>query len=170
MTDQRARIETYVDEHPGVHFSDVRGALDLATGQTQYHLHRLVRGGALDRADFYGRTHYYPPDCGDWDRAALALARRETVRDVLLVLLERGSARPAVVADAVGVARSTLEHHLDHLATHDVVRKRRDDRNRVTLELADPEGTVDVLRAVDPSLGDRFVDRFLRLVDTVLDP
>lgn len=44
MTDQRARIERYVAENPGV----LQGALGFATGQAQYHRHRLVRRGALD--------------------------------------------------------------------------------------------------------------------------
>jgi len=169
VTEQRARIESYVAAHPGVHFSALRDALDLATGQTQYHLHRLVRRGDLHRDEFYGRTHYYPPDCPSWDRAALALARRETARDVLVYLLEHGPSPPGDVAAGVAVARSTLEHHLDHLVAHDVVRKDRDGRNRVTLELLHPVETRRVLRSVDPSLADRFVDRFVRLVDTAFE-
>ncbi|GAA0290764.1 winged helix-turn-helix transcriptional regulator [Halarchaeum salinum] len=169
MTDQRARLTSYVTDHPGVHFSGLQEALDLATGQTQYHLHRLVRDGDLDRMEFYGRTHYYPIDCPSWDRAAFALARRETVRDVLLVLLESGPSVPATVADEIDIARSTLEHHLDHLTTHDIVRKERDSRNRVTLVLVQPEETVRVLETVAPSVSDRFIDRFLRLVDSVFE-
>jgi len=169
VTDQRARITSHVADHPGVHFSALRESLGLATGQTQYHLHRLVRAGDLARVEFYGRTHYYPRDCPSWDRAALALARRETARDALFALLERGPTPPAVIADDIDVARSTLEHHVDHLVAHDVVRKERDSHNRVTLALVRPEETARVLETVAPSVGDRFVDRFLRLVDNVLD-
>ncbi|GGL68558.1 winged helix-turn-helix transcriptional regulator [Halocalculus aciditolerans] len=169
MTEQRPRIESYVAEHPGVHFSALADALDLANGQAQYHLHRLVKTDEVERAEFYGRTHYYPPDCPSWDRAALALARRETARDVLLVLLD-GPASPSDVAARIDVARSTLEHHLDHLTTHDIVRKDRGDAGRVTLRLVHPDETRRVLETVDPSLAERFVDRFIRLVDNALDP
>jgi len=167
-TNPRARIESYVTANPGVHFTRLREDLDLATGQTQHHLRRLV-GDALARDEYYGRTHYYPTDYPEWDRAALALARRETCRDILHHLLDDGPARPAETANAAGIARSTLEHHLDHLTTHDIVRKERDQRNHVTLTLVHPADTAEILDLVDPTPAERFVDRFVRLLDDAFD-
>lgn len=164
----RARIRTRIEAHPGLHFNGLVRELDLAPGQIQYHLRSLLDAGAVVREEYYGRTHYYPPACDDWNRGILALARRETARDVLFDLLERGPSRPGDVADRVGVARSTLEWHLDHLVEQDVVRKRRDSRNRVTLVLARPEATVELLAAVEPALPERLVDRFERLVDALV--
>ncbi|MFB6122126.1 MAG: winged helix-turn-helix transcriptional regulator [Haloferacaceae archaeon] len=169
MSETRARLEEYVDDYPGVHFNELVRALDLAPGQVQHHIRRLVDAGAVVREEFYGQTHYYPPEFDAWERGALALFRRETTRDVLGYLLEHGDAKPSEVADAVGIARSTLEWHLDHLTERDVVRKERDLRNRVTLTLARPEATARLLDAVSPSLPERFVDRFTRLVDSLLD-
>ena len=169
MSSTRARVADHVAAHPGVHFNQLVRALDLAPGQVQHHVRRLVDDGRVERAEFYGRTHYYPPAFDAWERGALALFRRETARDVLGYLLERGDARPAEVADAVGVARSTLEWHVDHLVERDAVRKERDARNRVTLTLSRPEATARLLREVSPSLPERFVDRFARLVDSLLE-
>ncbi|MEF8853488.1 MAG: hypothetical protein V5A44_11925 [Haloarculaceae archaeon] len=70
--------------------------------------------------------------------------------------------------DDLDVARSTLEWHLDRLVAEDVVRKSRDERGRVTLALADLDRTARYLAAVDPSLPDRLVDRFDRLLDALL--
>ncbi|WP_372912535.1 winged helix-turn-helix transcriptional regulator [Salinigranum sp.] len=164
----RVRIRTYVFEHPGVHFSGLVRRLDLAPGQIQYHLRRLVDADAVVRESYYGRTHYYPSDADPWSRGVLALLRRETARDVVFDLLEHGPSRPADVAARVGIARSTLEWHLDHLVEQAVVRKRRDDADRVTLVLERPERTVDLLSVVEPSLPERMVDRFERLVDQLV--
>jgi predicted transcriptional regulator len=161
----RVRIRTFVAEHPGVHFSGLVRRLDLAPGQIQYHLRRLADADTVVRESYYGRTHYYPSDAGPWSRGVLALLRRETARDVVFDLLEHGPSRPDDVATRVGVARSTLEWHLDHLVEQAVVRKRRDDADRVTLVLERPERTVDLLAVVEPSLPERMVDRFERLVD-----
>lgn len=168
MTDQRARIEAYVASHPGTHFNGLVRTLDLAPGQAQYHLRRLLGGGAVVAETLYGRTHYYTPEYGAWERGAIAVARRETARDVLLYLIRRGESAPAAVTDELGIARSTLEWHLDHLVEQGLVRKRRDARNRVTLVLRRPEETVRLLEAIEPSLPDRFVDRFARLIDDLL--
>jgi predicted transcriptional regulator len=167
MTDTRARIADCVRARPGVHFNDLVRRLDLAPGQVQHHLKRLLSDERLVADELYGRTHYYPPEFDPWERRVLALVRRETTRDVVACLLD-GTTRPAAVADAVGIARSTLEWHLDNLTESDVVTKSYDERGRVTLRLTRPRRTAELLASVSPSLPERFVDRFTRLVDDLL--
>jgi DNA-binding transcriptional ArsR family regulator len=68
----------------------------------------------------------------------------------------------------VAIARSTLEWHLDRLVEQDLVDKERGARNHVTLVIVHPEETAQMLRLVEPSVADRLVDRFTRLVDGLL--
>ena len=168
MSKVRERIRDHVAAHPGVHFNELVRRLDLAPGQVQHHLKRLTPDAVVAES-LYGRTHYYPPAYDEWERGALALLRRETARDVLEALAA-GPRAPDAVAAEVGIARSTLEWHLDHLLERDLVEKAYDERGRVTLSLARPAETADLLGAVEPSLPDRLVDRFTRLVDRFLDP
>jgi predicted transcriptional regulator len=168
VTAQRERIHRYVAAHPGIHFNQLARELDLATGQLQYHLKKLRRADDVVSESLYGRTHYYTPEYDDWERGAVAVLRRETARDVLLYLIEEGPSAPAPVADDLDIARSTLEWHLDHLTEQHLVEKRRDERGHVTLALARPEETADLLRLVEPSVPERLVDRFTRLVDNLV--
>jgi predicted transcriptional regulator len=168
MTHQRDRIHEYIDTHPGEHFNAVTRALDLAPGQVQYHVERLRRQGRVVEEPLYGRTHYYTPEYDAWERRAIAVLRRETARDILFYLLEHDPASPGTVADALDIARSTLEWHLDHLVEQDLVEKRRDDNGHVTLAVPAPTATLRLLEDVTPSLSDRMLDRFTRLLDTVL--
>lgn len=168
MTDTRDRITEQVERHPGVHFNELVRSLDLAPGQVQYHVRKLLGSQRLVDERIAGRTHYYPPTYDAWERRALAMLRRETAGDVVATLLSRGPARPAALADDLDIARSTLEHHLDGLVESDLVEKRRDDRNRVTLHLTRPVDTVSLLDDADPHLFDRLVSRFTRLVDRLL--
>ena len=140
-----------LDEYPdtaSAYESGRERALDLAPGQVQYHLRQLSEGGSIDAESVYGRTHYYPPGYDAFDRAAVALIRRETTREVLVTLIEDGPLGPAAVADEGGIARSTLEHHVDNLGEVGLVEKRRDAHNRVTLVLAAPERTGELLSDV----------------------
>ncbi|MFB6155834.1 MAG: winged helix-turn-helix transcriptional regulator [Haloferacaceae archaeon] len=168
MNQTRIDVRDHIVANPGVHFNELVRALDIAPGQVQYHVRRLQRRGDVVAESLYGRTHYYPPTFDEWERSAVALFRRETARDVLGSLLEAGEARPSEVADSLGVARSTLEWHLDHLTEQDVVRKRKEG-NRVVLELERPDATRELLADVSPSLPERFLDRFTRLVDGLLE-
>jgi len=161
MSDTRARIYRHIESNPGVHFRELTRALDLATGQVQYHLARLDR---ITSESINGRTHYYAASFTPWERRAIAFLRRETARDVLVVLIEREATRPGAVAAHLDIARSTLEHHVDGLVDHDIVEKRRDEQG-VTLALSRPARTVELLAAVDPTAPDRLSDRFARLLD-----
>ncbi|MDS0281186.1 winged helix-turn-helix transcriptional regulator [Haloarcula onubensis] len=166
MSETRARIRRRIEREPGIHFRALTRGLELATGQVQYHLGRL---DDITEERVNGRTHYYPPGYDEWERTALALLRRETARDIVAELYDADEARPDAVADRVGVARSTLEYHLDGLVAGGVVRKDRDG-NRVTLSLVRPGETVALLGTVEPSLAERLTDRFERLVDSLLEP
>jgi predicted transcriptional regulator len=168
VTAQRERIQRHVAANPGVHFNELTRELDLATGQVQYHLKKLRRADDVVAEPLYGRTHYYTPEYGEWERGAIAVLRRETARDVLVYLIDEGPSAPDRVAADLDVARSTLEWHLDHLTEQDLVEKRRDERNHVTLALARPGETAEMLRRVEPSLPERLVDRFGRLLDNLV--
>lgn len=169
MSEVRRRIAARIRDSPGVHFNRLVRTLDLAPGQVQHHVRRLGDDGEIVDETWYGRRHYYPPTYDASERQALAVLRRETARDVFLELVEGGPARPDAVADAVGIARSTLEWHLDRLCAADLVRKDRDERNHVTLAASRPEAGLQLLAAIEPSLSDRLVDRFTRLVDSLLE-
>jgi len=168
----RERIREHIESNPGVHFNDLTRSLDLAPGQVQYHIRKLEATGAVVEEPLYGRTHYFTPGYDADVRGALAVARRETARDVLVTLFIHGPSSPTAVTEEVGVARSTLEWHLDHLIEQGLVDKQHDERNRVTLVLADPESTPWLIRTVEPSLYSHLVTRFSRLFDGVfpVDP
>jgi predicted transcriptional regulator len=160
----RRTIADHVRANPGVHFNAVVRELDLAPGQVQYHLRRLRDAEMVVAEEVSGRTHFYPPGYDDWERTALAMFRRETARDVLAHLLDAGETTPADLAADLDLARSTVEWHLDNLIAADLVAKRREG-GRVSLELARPAATADLLAEITPSLPERLVDRFTRLVD-----
>lgn len=168
MSETRNQIARQVRRTPGIHFNELTRELDLAPGQVQYHLKKLEYADDVVEESLYGRTHYYTPDYGTWERGALAVLRRETARDILVYLMTNGPSGPNAVADGVHIARSTLEWHLNHLVEQELVEKKRDARNRVTLVLSHPEETARMLRLVEPSIADRLVDRFTRLVDGLL--
>lgn len=171
MTETRSQIQECIHQNPGIHFNAISRALDIATGQTQYHLRKLCRQEEITRESVCGRTHYYPKTYSEWERGAIALLRRETTREVVLRLLEDGQVPPSEVADRLGTARSTVEWHLSNLVEYDVARKTTVNTRggeQLVVELTDPSTTYRLLREVEPRFSDRLVDRFSRLADELL--
>ena len=168
MTETRRRIVDAVRQTPGIHFNGLVRSLDLATGQVQHHVKRLLDEDAIVATDIYGRTHYYPSEFDESERRALALLRRETAREIVAAVFDSEEARPGEIAESLGLARSTLEWHLDHLQEQDLIAKRRDENNQVVLELVRPEWTIEVVKRADPSLLESMVSGYARLVDELL--
>ncbi len=170
VSETRSRIRDCISRDPGIHFNEISRTLDIATGQTQYHLRKLVRSGTLEKEAVAGRTHYYPPTFSAWERRTIALLRRETSREIILVLLRNDTAAPADIAEQLDLARSTVEWHLSRLVEHDIARKSRaESSSRVVVTLADDRSVYRLLREVEPRLLDRVVDRFSRLTDELLE-
>jgi len=171
VSNTRSRVRDCVGREPGIHFSEISRELDIATGQTQYHLRKLLRAGKLEEESIAGRTHYYPPTYSAWERSAIALLRRETTRELVLFLLRNGAVPPAELADQLDLARSTVEWHLSRLVEHDIARKEQmdDDPQCVVVSLSRESESYRLLREIEPRLLDRVVDRFSRLADDLLD-
>lgn len=162
-------ITECVERNPGIHFNELVRSVSLATGQVQYHMYRLMDDGELDGADLYGRTHYYPAEYPEENRGAVALLRRETAREIVLHLVEKGESRPEGLADELGIARSTLEWHVGRLQEQGLVEKNHGGDGRVSLTAVDEERTAELLSDISPSLSDRLVDRFVTMVDRMLE-
>ena len=165
MSTVRERVHEHVAANPGVHFSAIKDDLDIATGQAQYHLRKLDRAGDIVADEIRGRTHYYDTSYDPWERRTLAFARRETARALLAHLLDDGPLAAAELVERLDLSRSTVAWHVSSLAEAGVVEKSYGDRGQVLVEPVRPEETRRLLGEVSPSLADRLVDRFTRLVD-----
>lgn len=171
MSETRSRIRDCIDRNPGIHFNDITRQLDIATGQTQYHLRKLCRSDKLQKEALAGRSHYFPPTYSPWERRTIALLRRETSREIVLYVLRNDQAAPAEIAAHLDLARSSVEWHLSRLVEHNVAQKEQmeTDSSRVIVTLADEQRVYRLLREIEPRLLDRLVDRFSRLTDELLD-
>lgn len=165
MNNVRKAVRDHVQSRPGVHFSELTRDLDIATGQAQYHLRRLCKGGSLVKESLRGRTHYFPEEYDAWERRVLALLRRESVREIIAYAFEEGEPSAADLAADLDVARSTISWHVSTLVDAGVAEKTYDSRGRVHVQLTRPRETQRLMNEIRPSLPDRIVDRFTRLVD-----
>ncbi|XVH32361.1 winged helix-turn-helix transcriptional regulator [Haloferacaceae archaeon DSL9] len=168
MTERRIDVAEHVHRNPGIHFNGLVRDLQMAPNSIQTHVTELRRQGTIESEELFGRTHFYPPKYTHWERHALAMFRRETARGILFYLLENGPSRPNDVTDDLGVARSTLEWHLDNLIEVDLVEKQRE-QNHVTLVLCHPDETEDLLVDIKPLVPDRLLDRATHLLDRLLE-
>jgi predicted transcriptional regulator len=115
-SDVRNAIVGYLAITPGAHFSKVRDDLKLGTGETQHHLRRLERDGAVEHRKDGDYKRYFPAGrFSDFEQRALGYLRRETSRRMLIALLRDPEATGADIADAADVSRSTVSKYAAEL-------------------------------------------------------
>lgn len=115
-SDVRDAIVGYLATTPGAHFSKLRDDLQLGTGETQHHLRRLERDGAVEHRKDGEYKRYFPADrFSAFEQRALGYLRRETPRQMVLALLASPTASGADIAETAGVSRSTVSKYATEL-------------------------------------------------------
>lgn len=159
--ESRKQIFEYVRANPGSHFSKVKRELDMETGLLQYHLQKLEEYDVIESKKHQGKRRLFSTrELDAEERSILSTLRYETTRDILLYLLEHGRARNRDIADAVGVAPSTITWHLSNLIEEDVVKSIQEGR-MTYYQVANEELTVQLLVRYQESFVDRAVDRII---------
>ncbi|MFB6183547.1 MAG: winged helix-turn-helix transcriptional regulator [Haloarculaceae archaeon] len=115
--DTREAIAGYLSTTPGAHFSKIRDDLDLATGETQYHLRKLETAGVIEsRRDGDYRRFFPAGRFSEFEQVALGYLRRTTPRGMVLALLRDPDLSGAELADRVGVSRPSVSKYAAELA------------------------------------------------------
>ncbi|MFQ3320523.1 MAG: putative transcriptional regulator [Natronomonas sp.] len=115
-SDVRDAIVGYLAATPGAHFSKLRDELQLGTGETQHHLRKLERDGAIEHRKDGEYKRYFPAGrFSDFEQRALGYLRRETPRRMLIALLRDPEASGTDIAEAAGVSRSTVSKYAAEL-------------------------------------------------------
>ena len=106
----------YLTTTPGAHFSKIRDDLELGTGETQHHLRRLERDGAVESRKDGDYRRFFPADrFSEFEQVTLGYLRRETPRGMLVTLLEDPDATASEIAARLDVSRSTVSKYASEL-------------------------------------------------------
>lgn len=121
-SEARDAIVGYLATTPGAHFSKLRDDLQLGTGETQHHLRKLERAGAVEHREDGEYKRYFPAGrFSDFEQRALGYLRRDTARLILTALLRSPDATGAELADAAGVSPSTVSKYAAELEAADLL-------------------------------------------------
>ena len=159
------RVFEFIEGHPGTHLREISRGLGIATGDTQYHLHRLELAGRISsfRRGLY--RFYYPSTLfGERQRDILSVLTLDTPRELLLSLVERPGASQAELARAVALTPATVSWHMKRLVDIGIVEREQSGR---TVRYQVPGGGSDVARFVrtyHPTVWERWSSRLADMV------
>lgn len=162
------RVFQYVVEHPGCYLRQIRRALVISMGTTQYHLGWLEKTGRVTSSKrglfkYYFAAGTFQPN----EKILLEVLSHETTREILLLIIERGNPTQSDIAETIGLSGPSASWHLRRLAESHVITEVRDGKYKRYQLRGDPHQFVSLMKTYFPSLwamwSDRLAEMFLSL-------
>jgi predicted transcriptional regulator len=165
MGNKRQSLYAIIARSPGLHFRELQRRTKMATGQLNYHLHWLQERSVVKTIlDGQYLRFYTFENLGDEERKVIELSRQESVRHILIHLLECGCDNHENIVKKVDLSPSTVSWHLKKLVNAKIVIKEVDGRKSF-FHINNSELVKKIIVKYRESFMDRIVDAFIYMWD-----
>ena len=165
----RDRIYSTIAKNPGLHFREVQRRTNIATGAMQYHIDYLKKRN-LVREEKEGKfSRFYALQADIADTRLMNLLRQDSVRKIVLFLMDRRRATLPTVSKVVGLGLSTTSFHMQKLTSAGVVLQKTMNGKEYFV-LSDKESVLALLVEYKDSFLDSLVDNFVDLWEKEFAP
>ena len=159
----RKRVYDLVVLNPGVHLREIERLTNLPLGVVRYHLDRLQREDLIfSEEDRYFKRFFPKGRIPNVPTQYFAVLRQESLRAIVLFLLNSPGSRHATLMAALSLPASTLSTYLSYLVRRGVVRREKSGKENLYF-VQDEEAVVKVLLVYRPSFLDKLVDNAIQL-------
>ena len=161
--DTKTILLRLIDQNPGIRYRELLRLTRLANGVLAYHLSALEKseGMKVDRRP--GMTRYFSTSVSDKESDVLRNVRRESIRKILLFLLDHDLCTFNEIVDYMHKAPATISSHLTRLKKEGIITVRYGEYH--LYRLADKELISDVLSKYKSSFADKVVDNYVEIVE-----
>jgi predicted transcriptional regulator len=159
----RKRVYDLVVQNPGVHLREIERLTNLPLGVVRYHLERLQREGLIEpQEDRYFKRFFPKNRIPNVPTETFNVLRQESLRRLVLYLLNDPGANHQTLMNAFGLPASTLSTYLSTLLKKNVIRREKHGKeNRYFI--VDEESVMKVLLVYRPSFLDKLVDHAISI-------
>ncbi len=159
----RKIVYDLIVRRPGVHLREIERLTSLPLGVVRYHLDRLQREELIfSNEDRYFKRFFPKGKIPNVPIETFEALRQESLRRVVLHLLNNQGSTHIMMKNALQLPPSTLSTYLSILLRKGVVRRERRGKENLYY-VADEESVVKVLLVYRPTFLDKLVDHAISL-------
>lgn len=164
--DRISEIVNIIEKNPGIKFREIMRETGLKNGVLSYHTRKLEENGSVKIDRKSGETRFYPLFVTEKESILISSLRRDTQRQILLVLLQGDPLSFNDMVKAVKKAPSTVSTFLSRLVDDDIVEIKTIEFKK-TYSLKSPDMVREIIEKYNPVLLERtayqFADTFSNL-------
>lgn len=165
----RDKIYSSIVQNPGLHFREIQRRTSIATGALQYHLDYLKKKSFI-REEKEGKfSRFYSINSNVVDSKLMNLLRQDSVRKIILFLMNKKRASFQSISKEVCLGISTTSFHLQKLVSGGIVIQKHQG-SKVFFNLKNKESVLLMLLEYKESFLDSLVDNFIDTWEKELAP
>lgn len=136
----RRRVFVTINRYPGLTVAGLSRTAEMDEDLVRYHLRILEKAGLARSERQEGHRRVFPLErsevgsaspLDEEERQMLGLLRRPPILRAVVALIEQGPLNAGDLAEACGVSRSTMSHHIGTMDTEGLIEIERQGRSRV---------------------------------------
>jgi predicted transcriptional regulator len=158
------RIYEYIVDNPSCHVRKISRELDLAIGDTQYHLKTLEKKDLIkSRRVGLFRMYYSVAIFRERQQSILAMLGQEVPRDIIVFLIESPGATQIDIARHKSLTPPTINWHMSRLIEIGLVSRRKKGKFVKYYTQGDTEDITNILKIYYPSVWSKLSNRLAEL-------
>jgi predicted transcriptional regulator len=165
----RDKIYSTIAGNPGLHFREIQRRVGIATGALQYHVDYLKKKNFIKEEKQGKFSHFYALRTEQVDSKLMNLLRQESVRKIVLFLMNRRMATLQSISKMVLLSPSTTSFHMQKLTEGGIVAQ-KNMRGKIYFFLTDKESVLKLIVQYKKSFLDELVDNFVDVWEKELAP
>lgn len=159
----RKAVYEAVVRNPGIHLREIERLTNLPLGVVRYHVDKLQREDLIfAQEDRYFKRFFPRGRIPNVPTETFAVLRQQSLRRIVLQLLNNPGSNHTAMKQALGLPASTLSTYLAILLEKGVIRRERRGKENL-YSVSDEESVMKVLIVYRPSFLDKLVDHAIEL-------
>ena len=121
MIDRTQKLQTLIDDNPGIRFREIMRSSGLKNGVLSYYLKKLESTGAVKVVRGPRQVRFYSPDITEEESTVITALRKETPRALLLALIKEDGLEFSQLVKEVKKSPSTVSLYLSQIVADGLV-------------------------------------------------
>jgi len=121
MIDRTQKLQTLIDDNPGIRFREIMRSSGLKNGVLSYYLKKLEVTGVVKVVRGPRQVRFYSPDITEEESIVIKALRKETPRALLLALIKEDGLEFSQLVKEVKKSPSTVSLYLSQIVADGLV-------------------------------------------------
>ena len=121
MIDRTQKLQTLIDDNPGIRFREIMRSSGLKNGVLSYYLKKLESTGVIKVVRGPRQVRFYSPDITEEESIVITALRKETPRALLLALIKEDGLEFSQLVKEVKKSPSTVSLYLSQIVADGLV-------------------------------------------------